>query len=62
VPAPEPTSTERATVVFRGREDFLVAGPHTGEVYHFAAGRQEQSVHAGDLPALLRTGLFEARF
>jgi hypothetical protein len=60
--APEPTSTECSTVVFRGRGDFLVAGSYTSAVYHFTTGGQEQQVHTGDLPALLRTGLFEARF
>ena len=47
-------------VAFKGTGAYLVAGPHTREVYHFSANAPEQWVEAKDAEGLVATGLFEA--
>jgi hypothetical protein len=49
-------------LIFRGAGDYLVAGPHSKEVYHFSAKNPELLVDEKDAAALLMTGLFRPPF
>jgi len=60
-PARPQTAQRRNPLVFTGTGEYLVAGPHSREVYHFSSSRPEQWVDARDVSTLLRTGLFQAK-
>ena len=60
-PAPVAPDGPCTRVVFTGTGEYLVAGAHSREVYHFSSAEPEQMVDGNDAAALINSGLFRAK-